>query len=181
MATSRFADIVNRLLDLLTARPDCRAAGASGDPERILVLDGVPEWSMTADDPGTRVLVVGGDIESEDGTPGESGQSLATLGQSRNERGLIACCAVVQSGGIVLAAEDGSLSIERPTLRALRAQAFAVMGIVETTIRPDPTLGLAAPHLVCQIGPRVAVSQYLTDNGGAVCSLGFAVQFETRI
>lgn len=179
MATSVWASTVDALVDLMRAQTGFRAPGADADEALVLVCDG-PEIAMTGDG-ADRLLVIGGSIEPDD-EPGIAGQSRATAtgARSRDENGAITCSAIAQTGGLEL--PDASRVVPPPTVRSLRADAFAVLATVETVLRANPTLGFTSlQHMDVQIGSRMAVQQYLTDDGGAVCSVVFSIDYSARI
>lgn len=179
MATSVWAQVVDALVDLMRAQAGYRAPGADADEALVLVCDG-PEVAMTGDG-ADRLLVIGGSIEPDD-EPGISGQSSATAtgARSRDEIGAITCNAISQTGGLEL--PDASRVVPPPTVRSLRADAFGVLAAVETVLRANPTLGFTnLAHMRAEIGSRMVVQQYLTDDGGAVCSVVFSIDFAARI
>lgn len=180
MATSVWAEVVDALVDLMRAQPGCRAPGADADEDLVLVLDGPEVW-MTGDG-APLVLTIGGSSGEQDDEPGVAGQSRATAtgARSRDEGGAITCNAVAQTGGIML--PDATLAVAPPTIRSLRSSAFGVLATVEAVLRANPTLGFTSlAHMDAQVGSRMVVQQYLTDDGGAVCSVVFSVDYSARI
>lgn len=177
MATTRWAAVVDALVDRMRAKTGYRTPAADGvDTSGVLVLDG-PEIDMTADD-CDRFLIIGGTIEDE--SEGVSGQSFATIGaRARDEEADVICNAVAQIGGVEL--PDSQILVPRDTVRSLRAQAFAILADVEAELRLSPELGFTGiPRMLAQIGDRMTPRQYLTETG-AVCSLVFTVHYTTRI
>lgn len=178
MATSRWADVVNGLVDAMRAQPGYRTPGSDGDSTGVLVLDGIE--AVLTEDLAQRLLIVGGTPDDEE-DPGDIGQSVATLGtsRSRDENGSILCSAIAQIGSAEL--PDSTVVVQRQTARTLRADAFGVMAGVETVLRSNPTLGLAiGQHLDAEIGERMSVQQFVNDDGAA-CVVRFAVKFTARI
>lgn len=178
MAVTRWPDVVNALIDRMRATAGYRTPAADGvDLSKVLVLDG-PEVEMTGDIDADRFLIVGGTIEDEQ--EGLSGQSFATIGaRARDEEGDVICNAVAQLGGVEL--PDSGIAVPRDTVRSLRTAAFGILADVENELRVNPDLGfVGVPRMLAQIGDRMTPRQYLTD-GGAVCSLVFAVHYTTRI
>jgi hypothetical protein len=99
--------------------------------------------------------------------------------QQRDDAGLVVCQVVTQVGILELA--DGSTATEG-TLRALRAEAFAVLDQVDALLMADRQLGMPNMRLmVARIGNRIVPRQYQTVTGGGVVSVEFTVSYTTRV
>ena len=180
MTATRWPQVVDALYDRLLATGGFRAAGGD-DPESsaVLLLDG-PELELTGD-LGRRVLILGGTLDVDGEDHGGSGQSVATLSgeQQRDDAGLVVCQVVTQVGILELA--DGSTATEG-TLRALRAEAFAVLDQVDALLMADRQLGMPNMRLmVARIGNRIVPRQDQTVTGGGVVSVEFTVSYTTRV
>lgn len=184
MATAtRWAQVVDAILDGLFAGGGFRAPGADGTEDLPLLLDG-PELELTGDGGGT-YLVIGGTLDVDGEDHGTAGQAVATLGtanRSRQDTGAVICQAVAQYGAVELA---GWTVTGDSQLRVLRGDAFALVDAVDTWLRANPDLGLISPagvpRMVAGIGDRIVPRQYQTQDGGAVVSVEFTVTYTTRV
>lgn len=183
MTTTRWAEVVDTLVDACRALPgwwgpgeDAPAGGLPGLDGPVLVLDGPEVWLTGELAP--RLLLVGMTLD-DDLDQGNSGQAMATLGHhQRDETGQVRCQAITQTGALEL--PEPGWSGPRVTARDLRASAFAVMAAVEDLLRADVTLGITSRRMVAQIGSRVVPRQWWTETG-AICAVEFDVVYETRI
>jgi hypothetical protein len=171
MATSRWQDVSLALITLMRAAPGYCAPAAAYTSGLIPVYDSVEVHAQAAGNVPAYLVVRWPGQPDEATEPGQAGQSLRTLGtnRARDERGEIRCRAVHQTGDLDVA---GAVS-------ASWAAAFAIVGDVEDLIRADPTLGVAAPRMLVQVGGLDRATQRTA--GGTVTELDFTVTYDTRI
>lgn len=138
--------------------------------------DGIPVYDGPAptldSTPVQQFVAIGWDGDTETSSVGASTQQDwhdfgGTPGPARDETGQISCC--------ILAAPDG---IDDTDLPALRAAAVATLGLVETAIRADVSLGLAN-LLWCHITANQLIQEQNID--GALVNLQFVVTYRALI
>jgi hypothetical protein len=176
--TSRWAAVVNALIDTMRATSGYRAPGADGLESLIPVFDG-PEWEMS-DDNAQTFLIIGGTVETDEA--GAAQQAFGPIGnRARDESGNVMCNAVAQLGNVNLKDSALDSTVTQDTWRTLRATAFGIAGAVEDALRADPSIGITnVPRMLAQIGSTFEPKQYLADRGAFV-SLVFTVDYDTRI
>lgn len=168
MTTSRWQQISVALLAALRAQPGW-CAPAAWVTGLVPVYDGV-EVLLTdsAHVPGYVVIRWAGTEEDPRDT-GLARRQIATLGhRARDEIGTIRCRAVAQNGDADL---EGAAT-------ACYAAAFGLLDTVGALVLADPTLGLATPRLVVQVGDH-DVRQYAGD--GLTTEIDFEITYTTRI
>lgn len=143
---------VDRLIGLIRA-------SSAGDPS-VKVTDGFPRFSVV----NTDLIAVGGKAE-----PTASGeQTTAALGNRRREERYTIRVACSSSRG----GDDQ---------KAVRDRAFALMALVETGVRDDPTLGGAV--MVAQIAGSIDLIQTDAETApdGVFAEVSFDVSVQARI
>lgn len=164
MATTRWAEVVDALVETMRSTSGFRAPSAAGSG--IPVYDSVEVDGQEERPIGTYLVVAyPGDVDS----PTEGGRSTQTpgpMGTTRpmDEDGSVELVAVVQTGD-----HDG--------VSAVRAAAVAVMAAVESALRSDPTLGGVVYWCLPEGGS--SFKQYLAD--GIVVEVAFAVNYYARV
>lgn len=167
MAVTRWPDVVNALIALMRATSGYRDPAALGSEIPVFDSFAVGRTEQPVD--AYLVIAWAGDPDAlEDG--GDSGQTIATLGNNtRDETATVRCRAVAQYG-------TGAGPID-PS--AARTAAFAIAGAVEALLRTNPTLGITAPRMLARFGQFESIQQWA--NEGPCCGLTFTVVYQTRI
>lgn len=185
MSATLWPQVVDALVDKMRAQPGYRSPyeDESYGEAGVLVVDG-PEALLTADGAGV-YLIVGGKFDSGPGDDiGEAGQRFGPMDratQPRDDVGEIVCQAVAQSAALEFP-DPGMPTVQRDTMRHLRAEAFAVVDAVDAALRLDVTLGFTTRRFVAKLAEtRLQPSQFQTENGGAVCAVTFRVSYTARI
>ncbi|GAA5076683.1 hypothetical protein HNP84_007326 [Thermocatellispora tengchongensis] len=155
MRTSQIPFVLDTLVDII------RVSLASAHPD-VDVLDG-PE--VTAD-PQPRVVCVGWDGDDEgDGQAVEWDQQWNGLGaKAKQELITVTCVVICRSGG-----DD---------LRAVRQDAFALFGAIETGLRGDVSIGLPPPGVATVAQGRLHQE---CNADGVEVRLPFTVGVQARI
>jgi hypothetical protein len=177
VSTTRWADVVQQLVVRMRATAGYRAPWASDAASETVVFHSV-EVALQGEHTASRYLVVGyAGLTPEalrDG--GRSGQRFDTMGSNRGrkETGTVTCLAVYQGG-------DGGEMQDGLADAALRA-AQAIVGDVGDALRvpaDGPTLGIAAPRLLIEMGDRMEFWPFLSEGIG--WKVLFDVKYSTAI
>ncbi len=176
MAVTRWPDVVDQLVARMRATPGYRSPWATTGTADAPVYDSVEVAMQTA--PTTSkflVIAYGGDPDNLRDA-GRAGQKFDTLGtnRGRKETGLVTCLAVAQSGA---GGEhrDGMSS----TVRSDARQIVTDVGNALRVPADGPTLGIAAPRIVVEMGDRMEFWPIL--NQGITWQIIFDVKYSTAI
>lgn len=157
------ASVVPALIDALVAQATAALADVS-------VYDGYG----VGDDPGDFLMIGVDDPDSQVAAfSTESSQAMASFGSphARSQAGSVTCAALSWNGNRGNVAQ-----------KSARDAAYAIQAAVESLLRADPTLGIAAPNqmpLTVEMGDeRLSQNQY---EAGCDALLIFTVKFTTWV
>jgi hypothetical protein len=178
MASTRWADVVQQLVVRMRATTGYRAPW-SGDPAAEIAVFHSVEIALQGEYTTGRYLVVGWPGSPDPAEFDEAGSSEQETGpmasgRPRNEYGIVRCRAVYQGG-------DGGEMQDGIVDAALRA-ALAIVADVENNLRAPadgPTLGIAAPWVVAEMGKRTQFFPILSE--GVAYAVDFELIYSTRI